>query len=316
MPGPDVPTRRVTRSAAAAATLPPKDAKPKSEFKKPKPLTKSRPLKTRVRSTELSERPSKVVKDTKDTKEREPDELDIALANFKQVQEDKKKLDLKEVQALKKKFKSTVDTTKRETEALERQRLAKPQAGKTRSGMNRLVAHKAVYTHGKWVNKGLDDSQDTFDESELEYLKDSVGKFKQVSDLKFEHLKYLVVDVFLDELKGIKDAKIESNFHERYVDLKGKSKTDMFAEVRTSLFTNEQRDYINGLLQGAFDTTSKDDNGDIKHSDINYVEIVMLAEITIRIVKYVHKFKSNEEAFEFMIKSSREAHGLGDDDDD
>lgn len=317
MQGPDVPTRRVTRSAAAAAaaTLPPKEAKPKpkSESKTPKSIAKTKPPKTKVRLTKLSERPTKVIEDTK---EREPDELDMALANFMQVQEDKKKLDLKEVQALKRKFKSTVDTTKRETEALERQRSTKSHAGKTRSGMNRLVTHKAVYTDGKWVNKGLDDSLDKFDESELEYLRDTIGKYKQVCDLKVEHLKYLVVDVFLDELKGIKNGKVESKFHKRYVDLKGKSKTDMFAEVRTSLFTNEQRDYVNGLLQGAFDTTSKDDNGDIKHSDINYVEIVMLAEITIRIVKYVHKFKSNEEAFEFMIKSSREAHGLGDDDDD
>lgn len=244
----------------------------------------------------------------------EPDDLDIALASYKQVQEDKRKLNLNEVQALKKKFKCTVDTTKRETQLLDRERSAKPQAGRTRSGANRLVPRKAVYTHGKWVNKGLDDSQEKFDATEVKFLKNAIKKYKQVGELKFEHLKYLVIDVFSEELKDIKSGKIESRFHKRYEDLKGKSKADLFSEVRTSLFTNEQRDYINGLLQGVFDTTSKDDNGDIKHSDINYVEIVMLAEITIRIVKYVHKFKSNEEAFEFMIKSSREALGLGDDD--
>lgn len=247
-------------------------------------------------------------------RENEPDDLDIALANYRQVQEDKKKLDLKEVQALKKKFKRTVDTTKRQAQALDTERLAKPQAGRTRSGINRFVPHRAVYTQGKWVNKGLDDAKEKFDDAEMDYLKNAIEKFQHVSDLKFEHLKYLVIDIFFEELKGIKEGKIESRFHKRYEDLKGKSKADLFSEVRTSLFTNEQRDYINGLLQGAFDTTSKDDNGDIKHSDINYVEIVMLAEITIRIVKYVHKFKSNEEAFQFMIKSSREALGLGDDD--
>jgi len=241
-----------------------------------------------------------------------PSELDIAIAEFHRVEQDRKKLTLKDIQDFRKKFKKTCDTTKRETQILDKSQTKR--AGTTRSGTKRGHVAQPVYSDGKWINKGIDDSQDKFDSEELEFLKRSIEKLKEVNQLKFEHLKYLVVDVFLTELKDIKSGKIESEFHNRYKALAGKSKTDLFSEVRTSLFTNEQRDYINGLLQGAFDTTTKDDNGDIKHSDINYVEIVMMAESTIRIVKYLHKFKSNEEAVKFMIRSSREAAGVGNDD--
>lgn len=241
------------------------------------------------------------------------DDLDTALADLKTIAEEKKKFNISHVRAIKRKFKEVCDTTKRETQRIERERSCKKPAGSTRSGARRGVVKQAVYSDGKWINKGIDDASDKFDDSEKEFLKKAIDKFKAVHELKFEHLKYLVVDVFLSELKNIKEGKIKSQFHDRYKELKGKSKMDLFAEIRTSLFTNEQRDYINGLLQGAFDTTSKDDNDDIKHSDINYVEIVMLAESTIRIVKHVHKFDTNEDAFSFMIASSKETHGFGDD---
>lgn len=249
-------------------------------------------------------------------KRSEPDDLDKALENVFKIQKSRERIDIAAIQELKRKFKQTCDNTKRETQKLEQARALKKPSGTTRSGNKRGVIKEAVYSDGKVINRGIDDSQSKYDQAELDYLKKSIGKFKEVRDLKTEYLKYLVVDVFLPELKDIKKGKVKSTFHDRYQALSGKSRTDLLSEVWTSLFTNEQRDYINGLLQGAFETTSKDSSGDIKHSDINYVGIVIYGEVTIRIVKFVHKFKTNEEAVEFMIKSAREAYGFDDEDED
>lgn len=249
------------------------------------------------------------------SKRSEPDDLDKALENVRRIQKSRERIDLAAIQELKKKFKQTCDYTKRETQRLEHERSAKKPAGTTRSGTKRGVIKEAIYSDGKIINRGIDDAQSKYDQSELDYLKKTIGKFKEVRELKTEYLKYLVVDVFLPELKDIKEGKVKSKFHDRYHALSGISRTDLLSEVWTSLFTNEQRDYINGLLQGAFETTSKDSSGDIKHSDIKYVGIVIYGEVTIRIVKFIHKFKTSEEAVEFMIKSAREAYGFDDEDD-
>lgn len=244
------------------------------------------------------------------------DDIDEAIAEYEKAKSDKKRCpDVKEVNSFTKKFKQACDMSKREAEKLDRQQAAERPAGKTRSGTIRRAKTKSIInSDGKWINRGMDEANERFDVEERNYLEGMISKLKAVKDLNFDQLRYLVLEVFLDDLRKVKSGEVKSQFHDRYFEL-GDKATDLFAEIRTSLFTNEQRDYLNGLLLGAFDAVSKDVNGDIKHLEMRYVTIVMLAEITIRIVKYVHKFKSDEEAFAFMMKSSREDLGLGDDDD-
>lgn len=243
------------------------------------------------------------------------DELLRAVSNWKQARQDQEKLVISEIRELTKQFKKTVDHTKREEQRLDEQQ--KKPTGRTRSGRGRIPP-RPIYTDGKSVNKGIDDADDTYDQDERDYLKKAITKMQNVSDLKFDHMKYLIMYEFLDELKDIKNGKLKSDFHDRYLKCvaRGESKEELQSEIRTSLFNNEQRDYISGLLQGAFQTTIKDANDDIKHSEINYVVIVMFYECIARIVKYVHNLDNVQEALKFMRKRSREASGIDDDDDD
>lgn len=283
--------RRVTRSRKSVETT------ESSIASEPKQPNEPKGPKSKKSKHESDTPPKKVRGESK--KKSDLDDLDIALANLKECEHERTKINLKEIQELKKEFKTTCDKAKRDTQILE-QNHNKKAAGTTRAGTKRGAVLKPLYTDGKWVNKGIDDASDKFGDDEKEYLKKAIQKFKKVSDLKFEHLKYLICDVFLNDLKQIKQGSIESEYHKRYIELLGKSKADLFAEVKTNLFTNEQRDYLNGLLQGSFDTCLKDAQGDIKHNDINYVEIVIMAEAAIRIVRYVHDFDSNDEALDFM----------------
>lgn len=248
----------------------------------------------------------------KKTKRKVNDEFEQVLESQRQLEKTKKTFNSNIIKDLTKKFKSACDETKKSTKLLDRQTKPIPNP-RTRAGAKLEASKQVVYADSKWVNKGLDDSQDKYDDDEIEWLKKKIEKVKQVRDLEFPHLKYLVIDRFLNELKKIKSGELVSSFHNRYCEIGGKSKSDIFSEVKTSLFTNEQRDYINGLLLGAFEATDTDANGDIKHSDIKYVEIVMLFETTIRIVKFVHKFKSDEETLNFMMQKSREGLGLEED---
>lgn len=248
-------------------------------------------------------------------KQKKIGELEEAIICYKKAEEERKKLDVDKIRQLEKEFKSVIEKSKREHQIFEQKKsVVKP--SRTRSGLRRGHVPKADYTNGKWILKGMDDALEKYDDDELVFLKKSVEKIKVVSDLKFEHLKYLVGYVFLDELKSIKQGELKSHFHDRYEELKGRSKTELLSEVRTSLFTNEQRDYLNGLLQGLFESNTMDKNGDIKHLEINYVGIVMLAESTARIVKFVHGFDTFEQTFAYMKKRSREAHGISDDEND
>lgn len=251
-------------------------------------------------------------RNTRSKPKRPPDELDQLFDSMRQVDKNKKILNLKAIQELKKQFKTTCDDTKKATQI---QNFKNPPKlnPKTRAGAKLEAAKQVVYTDSKWVNKGFDDSGEKYTPDEIDWLEKRLERVQEVRALEFPQLKYLVIDRFLDDLKKIKTGELVSLFHNRYLDLGGKSKSDIFSEVKTNLFTNEQRDYLNGLLLGAFGATDTDANGDIKHSDINYVEIVMLFETTIRIVKFVHKFKSDEETFNFMVQKSREGLGLGED---
>lgn len=249
----------------------------------------------------------------KRNKKRVNDEFEQVLESQRQLEKTKKTFNSNVVKDLTKRFKTACDETKRSTKLLVRHTKPPPNP-RTRAGAKHEAAKQVVYADSKWVNKGLDDSQDRYDKDEIEWLQKKVEKVKQVRELELPHLKYLVIDCYFDELKKIKSGELVSSFHDRYCELGGKPKSDIFSEVKTSLFTNEQRDYINGLLLGAFEATDTDANGDIKHSDIKYVEIVMLFETTIRIVKFVHKFKSDEETLNFMMQKSREGLGLEEDD--
>ena len=232
-----------------------------------------------------------------------------AVADCKKAKEESNKLKKDVILKLEKDFNLTVDRAKRAMQKLEREQDAK-KPSRTRSGREHRRTDKPDYTNGKWVIKGMDDAAETFTEEEQEYLKNAIKKLKSVDALKFEHLKYLVQYNFLEDLKGIKDGKVKSAIHDKYFALKGQSRVELGSEVRLSLFTNEQRDYLNGLLTELFECNTKDDNGDIKHHDIHYVGIVMLAEATIRIVKEIQKFDTIEETLEFMREKSYEAHGI------
>lgn len=307
----DSPTSKTKSRTSKPSSSTPKLNVPSRTKSRPQPVSSTPKLNNSLqeskRRSRKSSEPSEEIK--------EPDELDKALENVRNIQKSREKINIAEIRELKKKFKQTCDNTKRETQKLEQERSLKKPARTSRSGTRRGVVKEAVYSDGKIINRGIDDSQMKYDQDELDYLKKTITKFKEVKELKYDYLKYLVIDVFLQELKDIKEGKLNSSFHDRYKSLAGKSRTDLLSDVWTSLFTNEQRDYINGLLQGAFETTTKDSKGDIKHSDIKYVGIVMYGEITIRIVKYLHKFKTNEETIEFMIKSARAAYGFDDEDD-
>lgn len=235
-----------------------------------------------------------------------------ALAGYKEAKEEKKKIKDLDLKGLEKKFKKTCDQVKRETQILMRDKIDKRRAGTTRSGKRRGVVEKVAKTSGKIVNKGLDEAAEPFDESEITFLKDAVAKVKKVDELKYEHLKYLVMNVFQDDLNSIKDGELESDLDKRFKDLvrRGKSATELGADIYLGLFKSEQTDYIRGLLQGIFVC----DKDGVKHDEDSYASTVLVAEVTIRIVRYVMRFASNEEAHNHMVQQAREACGFDPDD--
>jgi len=244
-------------------------------------------------------------------------DMEKALAALKESQEELNKIRIEDIRELCKEFIKTVDMAKRAIQLQEERESTKKPTKSTRSGLKRGASKKIdEYTQGKIILNGMRDAEITFADDELEFLEKKVGTVKEVEDLKFEYLKYLVSHVFLSELKGIQKGEIKSAFHDRYIKLYGKCKNELYSEMRLSLFTNEQRDYLNGYLQGVFRANKMDQRGDIDHTLINYVELVMLHETTLRIVKYVHKFSTYQETLAFMEKKSREAYGIFDDEDD
>lgn len=244
-------------------------------------------------------------------------DMEKALAALRKSQEEASKIRIEDIRELKKEFNKAVDQAKRTAQLQEEREAIKKPAKSTRSGLKRGALKKIdEYTLGKVILYGMRDAKNTFADDELEFLGKKVATVKEVKDLKFEHLQYLVSYVFLPELKGIQKGEIKSAFHDRYNEMIGKNKNELYSEMRLTLFTNEQRDYLNGYLQEVFGANKKDERGDINHTLINYVELVMLYETTLRIVKFVHKFSTYEETLAFMKKKSREAYGISDDEDD
>lgn len=234
------------------------------------------------------------------------------------VRAEKRKYDAvkEEVKNLQKEFKQVIEEAKKNTERIERNEIKK--AGKTRSSTRKQAVKQSIYSDSKYVDKGIEDSKENnFSEEELAYMERELKgkKYDKVEKLGLHHIKYLVMYKLIDELRDIKEGKMDSEFHKKFTALGTKPKTEMLCEIRTTLFTNEQRDYINGLLQGLFKTTENDSRGQFKHSEMEYVQIVMLAEATIRIVKHICKFASIEGAVEHMIKCSRKAHGIDDEEE-
>lgn len=213
-------------------------------------------------------------------------------------------------------MRGTIDKAKKGMEELERQKsVTKPL--RTRSGLRRGATSKKAEasTNGHIVNKGMDEVDDVFDKEEQAFLKNQIKEINQVKDLKYHHLRYLIRYVILNELKKIKAGTLKSEFHQRFNDPNW-SKEDLRSEIRTSLFSNDQRDYINGFLQGIFEANKKDERGNLKHREMDYVSIVMLYETVVRIVKLIHQFKTMKETTAFMKKKSREAFGISDDESD
>jgi len=245
------------------------------------------------------------------------EELAELMESLKKSDDVRKKINMDEVRQLNKDFGKAVSKAKREAEEQELRHAATKPSKSTRSGLKRgAFRAKEEYSEGKYINIGMEAVSDKFDKDELEYLETEVRKVKNVKDLKFEHLKYLISYMFYDELAGIKKGEIQSDFHDRYMELVGNCKKELQSEIRTTLFTNEQRDYISGYLQELFEATKTDSTGAIKHGEIEYVETVTLHELTVRIVKFVYGLASAEETLAFMKSKSREAYGISDDEDD
>lgn len=220
---------------------------------------------------------------------------------------------VQDIRDLKKDIDKTIDKAKRESQVHEQRESLKRPAKSTRSGLKRGALAVKEYTLGKVILMGMKDAEfSNFTEEELETIKKRTSRIKEVKNLKYENLQYIVKHLLLPELKGIQNGEIESDFHDRYNSLVGKNKKELYSEMRMTLFTNEQRDYLNGYLQELFGANKKDEQGDINHGLINYVELVMLHETSVRIVKLIHKFDTFEETIEFMKQKSRETYGLDD----
>lgn len=255
----------------------------------------------------------------KTSKEPKPvNDLYADLSKYKKLEENlaKRKVKLEDVKELQRRFKTTIDNAKRDVEKAERKR-AIPKASLTRSGLRRGAPRQTEeYTQGKFIVKGMDDVREEFAADELEYLERDVRKVKEVCDLKFIHLKYLMKYKFHEDLKKIKSGEVESEFHDRFHELRGKCINELRAEIRMSLFKSEQRDYINGFLQELFEANKKNDNGDIKHLEICYVETVMLYETVLKIVGFIHNISSHKELLSFLEMKSRMAYGISSDSED
>lgn len=228
--------------------------------------------------------------------------------NIRKCNEEKKILDKKEIAGIDKQFKNTVSDQKKQLEKSNQRIAADMRLGKTRSGTKRGFKKVKTHCNGNIINKGIDDSKEAFDEDELEFLSKKVDDIKRLSDLKTEHIKYIIMYKLLDDLKQIKSGKISSEVHDKYKELiaNGGSTSELFEDIYTTILSNDQRDYINGMLQGAFDLTKKDGKGDINYNDISYVNTVLLAETITRLVKFIHKFETTEQTVEFMKDSAKE----------
>lgn len=237
------------------------------------------------------------------TKELKCNDIDIAnaLRNIKKDAKDRKRYE--KIKDIKISMNRAFENAKTGTEKLKDNEFFNEKA-KMKKTKPKKPSNKTSSSDGRVVNKGIDDSQrEPFGDDEVEHLYRMLADIKIVNKLDYDCLRFLVCQVYLDELKRIKAGKLKSKIHDEYVAKGIKAKAGLLADMRTNLFTNNQIDYINGLLQGVFDTTEKDNKGDIKHSEIDYVLVVMFTEITIRIVKYVHKLKTNKQAQNFIIKS-------------
>lgn len=250
---------------------------------------------------------------------KKPTPAEEAVARFKKSQAALKRLpNSVQLKKLEKDCQATINQCKRDQEQLrELESSKKIKKSRTRSGKRRGPAPREdEASNGKWINKGMDDADGKFDEDEQKYLRNAISKMKSLHDLKFEHLQYLIIYEFLDDLTKVKEGKVQSQFHDRYMALGDRCKNELLTEIRTSLFTNDQRDYLQGLLQGVFKTNQKDEKGDIPYDQIEYVEIVMIAESIVRIVKYFYNLDTFEETNAFMKKKSREVYGISDDEGD
>lgn len=226
-----------------------------------------------------------------------------------------KRINIEEVKELKKRMKKVCTEVKQHIHEADQKPITRTSRLRLRTTQTKTPKkeQQCLYTQGKYVNKGIDESRQVFSHDEIEYLENNLKKVKDVNKLNFDQLQYLITHKYFQKLKDIKEGTVKSEMHDRYIKQKGKSSHNLITEIKTTLFSNEQRDYINGCLQGAFDATSLDDNGDIKHSDIDYLSTVLFYEITILIVQHVHKLDSYDSAREFMIQHTREAFLLNED---
>lgn len=262
---------------------------------------------------------SKATPVAKETQRRDGDDDDdvwtMIMKNAKEIERDEKLYSNINTEELKKMVDSTFSHMKKGEDKLKEHEALQRKAGTTRSGRKRCVkSENSCHFDGKYVNKGIDDaSEKPFDEEEVEFLEKQIDKMDKVNLLKFDHLRYLIIQVFLKDLKDIKAGKLKSQTHDQFMMLKGKSKNEMLSEVRTNLFTDIQRAYIYGLIQGVFETTKIDEEGNIKHREIEYNNVVMMTEIITRIVKRIHDITDDTEASEFIKKSWDVAYGYGED---
>lgn len=240
-------------------------------------------------------------------------ELRAYVAMYRKLEEKsaKRKVNLAKLQELQREIEDGLDRLN----ARKMKAAAKASQSNSKRHVQRTIEE---YTEGKFILKGMDDVKEEFAVDELEYLEEEVSKIKAVRDLKFVHLAYLMKYKFYADLKAIEDGHVESEFHNRFIELKGEGKSinELRAEIRMTLFKNEQCEYINGFLQELFEANQKSEDGNIKHLKISYVATVMLYETVLKIVGCIHKITNTEELLSFLEKESREAYGISSDSED
>lgn len=115
-------------------------------------------------------------------------DLKGVLESMKKLEREKKFLNKSSIDNLKKSFKNNVEGVKN----FEKKWLS-PKKSPKKQGKS---SHQAAYVDTQYTNRGIDESKDKFMADELCYIERTIQRVKQVRDLDFPHLKYLVVDRF------------------------------------------------------------------------------------------------------------------------
>lgn len=219
----------------------------------------------------------------------------------------KKRINIKALQELEKKLLSSIDNSAKKYEESMQKNVNEIGVSPSKKQCLRKVTGKKqkqrepAHTNGATVNRGLDEGKIELTEQECQYLERRLKRIKKVTDLTEDQLRYLITVKFFDHLRGVKEGTVKSEIHTQFLRYKrrGKPMQELYSDVKTTLFTRAQVDYIQGCLQGKFYCKKEQDGDYIKLNDIDYISTVLFKEATTQIVMLALK-KDFEEAQEYM----------------